>query len=455
MTKLISLEVHNFKKLSALHIDFKDGVTEISGPNGSGKSSTIDALWTLLQGLAVAPTQPIKDGAELAIIRGRLGDLHATRRFFRKADGSIASDITLRNPEGITIPAPQTKLNDLIGTHHFDPLDFIRMKPKDQFDVVRAFVKGFDFIEFEERQAEDYSRRTLINSKAEQEQAAANAIQLTDTPPGEPIDVEALEQRVQDASDENAELERRRARRQSVETMITANQTAIDDREQEVTELLEKIERLKAEVKHFEATNAELRKKLAEAAPLPEPVNVVELFTQLNAARVHNVAIDDWKNARDRKQIHLANAEAYRRQSEEITAARTEREQAKQAAIAKAHLPVDGLGFGAGVVFYNNVPFDQASQAEQMRVATAVSLSLNPQLPLVWIREASLLDDNSKRIVAETTKLFGGQVILETVSPSSPDAILLEDGHLKDVSPTEAEAPKPARSRRKAAGGAA
>ena len=44
------------------------------------------------------------------------------------------------------------------------------------------------------------------------------------------------------------------------------------------------------------------------------------------------------------------------------------------------------------VVTYNNVPFDQCSSSEQLRVSLAMGLALNPKLKVILIRDGSLLD---------------------------------------------------------------
>jgi DNA repair exonuclease SbcCD ATPase subunit len=99
--------------------------------------------------------------------------------------------------------------------------------------------------------------------------------------------------------------------------------------------------------------------------------------------------------------------------------------------ITSAKYPVDGLGFDDdGVVTFRGVPLSQSSQAEQIRVSMAIGLALNPELRVVLIRDASLLDDKSLALVAEMAQRADAQVWLERVSKHDAGAIVLEDGEV-------------------------
>ena len=108
-----------------------------------------------------------------------------------------------------------------------------------------------------------------------------------------------------------------------------------------------------------------------------------------------------------------------------------DRDAAKAAAIAAAKMPVDGIGFGDGIVTLNGIPFDQASQAEQISTSMALAMAANPRLRIVLIRDAALLDDDSWKIVTETAEKYDCQVWLETVNSDRPGAIVIEDGHVR------------------------
>ena len=84
MTKLISLEAQNVKRLKAVRIPLDRSVTVIGGNNGQGKSSVLDAIEMALGGKKSIPPRPIRDGETAARIVLELDTLTVTRRFTPK-----------------------------------------------------------------------------------------------------------------------------------------------------------------------------------------------------------------------------------------------------------------------------------------------------------------------------------------------------------------------------------
>jgi hypothetical protein len=102
----------------------------------------------------------------------------------------------------------------------------------------------------------------------------------------------------------------------------------------------------------------------------------------------------------------------------------------KAAKIAAAKLPIDGISFGEGQVLLNDLPFDQASDAEKLRTSVAIAMAANPKLPVVLIRDGSLLDEDGLRLVAEMADARGAQVWIERVGTGGV-GIVLENGYVK------------------------
>ncbi len=126
-----------------------------------------------------------------------------------------------------------------------------------------------------------------------------------------------------------------------------------------------------------------------------------------------------------------AKVESLAKASDEMTDTLARLDNEKRERIASASYPVDGLGFGDdGVVTFGGVPLSQASQAEQIRVSMAIGLALNPELRVVLIRDASLLDTRSLALVAEMAEHADAQVWLERVSKVDAGAVVLEDGEV-------------------------
>jgi len=94
-------------------------------------------------------------------------------------------------------------------------------------------------------------------------------------------------------------------------------------------------------------------------------------------------------------------------------------------------MPVDGLGFGDGIVTLNDLPFEQASDAERLRVSIAIAMATNPKLRVIRIRDGSLLDEDSMKMIAEMAKDGDFQYWIERVDSTGTVGIVLEDGEVK------------------------
>lgn len=84
-------------------------------------------------------------------------------------------------------------------------------------------------------------------------------------------------------------------------------------------------------------------------------------------------------------------------------------------------------------MLFNGIPFSQASSAEKLKVSMAMSIALNPTLRVVLIRDASLLDSNSLKMVAEMAEKTKSQVWIERVSDGDPVGVVIEDGQVASV----------------------
>ena len=116
-----------------------------------------------------------------------------------------------------------------------------------------------------------------------------------------------------------------------------------------------------------------------------------------------------------------------------IEAARRE----KVDAMLAAEWPVEGLGFGPDGVTFNDLPFDQCSSAEQLRISTAIGASQNPKLNVMFIRDGSLLDADSLAAVGEIAERYGSQVWIERVGYGEECSVIIEDGTVVEARPRE------------------
>lgn len=434
--KIISLQAENFKKLHAIEITPDGNFVQITGRNGQGKSSTLDAIWVALAGIGVAPKEPIRKGAQSAKIRLDLGEIIVSR-YFKRAEGSeYTTSLTVESSEGARYPSPQRMLDGLLGALSFDPLAFSRMDGKQQFDALRRFVPDVDFDAIDRAQAGDYQRRTDVNRRQKDAKAAADQISVGFECPTTQIDESELVTKLKEAGDHNAEIERRKANREKLAVQIASRVTRCGEFQSRIRELEAQIAANEDQLQTEIATIKDERAKLESAPALPKLIDTAAVAVLLNAARVNNAQFIEWQNKFKRRTDFLDTAKALATESDNLSAKMAQRLSDKQAAIASATLPITGISFGDGAVLLNDVPFDQASDAEKLRASVEMAMAANPKLRVIRIRDGSLLDEDGLRLVAEMADARDCQVWLERVDGSGKVGVVLENG---SVVPTAEE----------------
>jgi hypothetical protein len=96
-------------------------------------------------------------------------------------------------------------------------------------------------------------------------------------------------------------------------------------------------------------------------------------------------------------------------------------EKDKQILLEAADYPVDGMLIEGDKVYVNEVPFSNLNTAEKIKVATFVAIAQNPKLKMIIIRNGSMLDTKSMKIISDIADERGYQVIVEKVS-EDPDS---------------------------------
>lgn len=440
--KIVSLTAENVKKLKAVEIKPDGSLVQITGANGSGKSSVLDAIYMALAGTKAIPSAPVRKGEAKARIMLDLGDVIVTRRFTAAGGTSL----TVEAADGARYPSPQKMLDDLLGSLTFDPLEFTRMEPKRQLETLRGLVQidvNIDLLDEENKR--DYDARTDINRRIKQLRAQAEAIVVDPDAPAEAVDVSELTAEMQRAGEHNADIERRRTNRTEAAARITNWREAAERSRARAAELRAQAEQEEALAADLDGKVSELQAKIAAAGELPEPIDVTAISARINAASATNRAVQD-RELRTDIERQAAAAEA---NVAALTAQMDERTRQRAEAIAGATMPVPGLSFGDGEVIYQDLPFDQACSAEQLRVSVAIAMAANPKLRVLRIKDGSLLDENGLQLIAEMAAERDYQVWIERVDTSGKVGIVMEDGEVAGAEQVELEAKAP--RRRKAA----
>lgn len=454
--RIIRLQAEGFKRLVAVDITPEGDLIEVRGNNGNGKSSVLDAIYAALAGAGAAPEKPVREGEEAAVIRLDLGELIVTRTF--TAAGTTGLKVT--TPDGAAYGSGQTMLDKLVGHISFDPLAFLALKPEEQAEELRKLVTIADpetgevlnLAAIETANAADYAKRRDVNRDGTALKARIDAMGGVRHVPDDAPDRAAVVAAMQGAAEWNAGVERERARRERRAQEAEECRNLARNADARADELRAELARAEAAAneQRGEATNIDAE---LEALPeLAEPRDVADLSAKLEEADriAENVRVNEERAAL------LGQFDELRKSSEALTKAMSERNAKRAAAIAAATMPVEGLALelspeGKLGVAFNAVPFSQASDAERLRVSVAVAMAANPELRVLRLKDASLLDKGAVDALRQLATDNAFQIWAEFVGDEGP-GIVMEAGEVRGADAPE-PLPKPRQRKAAAASG--
>ena len=402
--KILNFYAENVKKLKVVDItpDPANPVVTITGRNGQGKSSILDSILWALGGKDYVQGMPIRQGEEKAMIKLDLGNYIIKRSFTDKG-----TYLTVENKEGFKTTSPQKILDDMMGQVTFDPLEFMRQDGKKQYETLRNVVSlDVDIDALDAQNKTDFDERTNVNRKIKELEAQIVAYNIPDDTPDELIDVGELSKEIRNIE----ETERR-----------------LENVTQQAKNVVAEIDALEQKIASLRTHGVDLEKQREELSGDPALKKDKQILNDKleNATRINSCV--EAKRQRTGKQTQLAE---YQDDSKAFTDNIERRKKEKLEALQKAKFPIEGLSFENGTVFYNGVPFEQISTAEQIKISTAIGMSINPRLRVMRIMDGSLLDDDSLVIIKTLAAENDFQVWIEMVKSDDPSAVLIEDGEI-------------------------
>ena len=430
------LEVENVKRLRVVRLKPGPGLVEVSGKNKNGKTSLLDSIAMAIGGKEQIPWSPIRNGETSATIKVDLGNeaghqIRITRRLTAR-DNSEGGDtyttsLKIEDADGKVPRGAQGLLDGLLNGISFDPEEFMSAKPAQQADILKGLVPDFDFAANAKARKAAFDARTESNRAHKQFKAQADGIDVAVGTPTEKVDASAFIAELSALGDKRAEIEQKRAKRQQfVDILERDEREAAALRERAVT-LRKQAEEAEDNAAAIEGECAGKRKGMAEWPELIEPANGADLQAKIQEAdRVNaEVAKAAQRAALERKAVDCENESlSLSRQIESLNIKRFE-------AIASADLPASGLALEDDRVMLRGVPFDQASQAEQIRTSLAIGMALNPRLKVMRVKQGNDLDDDAWKLIAEVALDEGMQIWVESIRAHGPNAIVLVDGEVK------------------------
>lgn len=403
MSRIVKLTAQDFKRLVAVEIAPDGNVVVVSGANGHGKTSVLDAITAALVGQqAFRLDQPIRQGAEEAMVELDMGEFVVTRRW--KGD---KSSLEVRLQNGAEVSSPRRFLDDLIGKLSFDPLAFANADAKEQRKTLLDVAGLADLdAQLSGQRKRWYDTRTEMGRDAKKLTAQlAGLPKPLDTLPTEAVDVAKVVAELTQLQNDEREFERLREQATSIDSEIVQLQ-------QRIADLLKTREGITARGRDL--INVERRPQMVDLQQKIEDAGLINQNAERAARREEisrelGVAQDRWQQC-----------------GTEIQAIDEKRQQA----IAAANLPIPGLGVDDDGVTLNGVPFSQSSAAERMRTSIAIAMRLNPDIRVIRVADASLLDSVNRALIEGLAAENDFQVWLEVVDETKGVGFVIEDGSI-------------------------
>ena len=464
--KILELRSENFKKIKAIDITPKEDVVIISGKNAQGKSSVLDSIWAALTSKAI-PEKPIREGEKKAEIELNLGKLIIRRTFTEKGDY-----LTVTNVDGARFPSPQKMLDEFVGDLSFDPLEFMKLKEKEQKDLLLKIVnfvmstgdleavglrtaipdKPLEFLN--NLRLEFYQQRTIINRdllNVEEQLKATPKLE-----PTEKVSVKELFEKKQDLQRIKEDITTKEAENKTRELEIKQLDEQINKEE---TELKNYIQRKEKEIeeyiaaqkkaleeynnaKRFELQNLENRKivvtdnlKITQEKIKQEISRNPELDRDIEGIDKHLQEADETneKATLYEKRVKLENDhDRIKQESDDLSRKLAKLDEIKTKIVSSATMPIQGLSFDGETIAYQGIPLSQTSLSEQLKVSLAIAMALNPKLRVIRISDGSLLDTENMEILKELAKEKDYQIWCEVVDETGKVGFYIEEGVIKD-----------------------
>lgn len=456
--RIVGFQADDYLRLRAVSIKPDGTLIELTGRNRQGKSSILSGIWAAVGGKDVAPSDPIRHGAERANLVVELGSegktrLTVTRTFYRKENGELGTTLKVENAEGFRPTKPQAMLDALVGQIALSPSAFAEAPAKEQLAMLQRLVPGVDFAALDAASKRDFAERTGVNRDAEQLRAQADGIVIPEDADLEEVDEAALVAQLSAAGEVALEIEREKARRENyrreIETQkdsafmerdrASKQRAEAEDLRKRANDLDQLAEQNDGRAKAFDAVVTKLEADAAALPPLATPPDTADIQAQIAAARRKNeIARQAERKAQLREQAEAKVAVAAR-----LTKAIEDRKAAKAKAIADAGLPVEGLELGEDGVMLNGCPFDQASQAEQLEASVAIAAAMNPRLRVIHVKQGAFLDSEAWMALSAFAEKHDMQIFAESVQSNRAGALIIEDGMVAGIvgeEPTEAVA---------------
>jgi len=409
--KIKSVKVENIKSIKHLKFFVPDNYLEVVGKNGAGKSSVLDAIMMTFMGKRHFPVDPLRHGEVNGgtVIETSNPDLTVVLNII---DGK--STITVKGKDGGSFK--QSRLMEAVGDLSFDPLSLALKTHKERIDILKRMLPA-DYL----AKMEEYDRKCsyFYNVRRDEGRKLKEMGKPEKVPEIEQADVSKLVAEKDEILRYNMQIDSKIKEREQAENKIWK----IDER---VASIDEQIKKLELERSSLASEKAEILEAIKDADEIPEKKSTDEIDEQLAQANETNRRYSLY-------QEYKRVLEKYSEQEDRVKEAESELEKyrtLKKELASSVEMPVKGLEVTDDKIFYNGVDFDGLATSERVRVAAKIGMSLNSELKTIFVRDGSLLDEDSLKELKKFVNDNNYQLIVELVGEDTECGIVIVDGEM-------------------------
>lgn len=411
--KIKHMHVQRLRNVIDVAFDFDDTIVKISGNNGAWKSTVIDAIFLAIVGKTyIGKWRSIENlitiwqqTSEIEVVLEWNGKkLKINRKITDKGNMSLE----IRSSEGEKLQ--QKDLDMLLSEFTIDPLEFTRKTKKEQYDTIKM-ITWVDTTEIDEK---------ILIQEEKTRQARAISTEYKKT-----LDNAWRPEKVERVSTEDLAKEQREILEHN--NAVQRNKDRIYDTTQNIERWNQKMEELKEEMKRVEKL---VEDETSILATLHDAQKVLWEGYDMHIINVKIENADEInKKANDRERYCTLQTEAQskdfelQKNADALDALREE----KKAMIKNAKMPIPGMEFSEndGVII-DGILFDQYSSAQQLKMACRIATSVNPTLKVIYIKDGSLLDEQSLKEMEQFWEEQGYQIFIERVWEEADTIIMRE-----------------------------
>ena len=417
MFHIKNIKITDFKNLNAISSEFPEsGMLMLFGKNGAGKSAYMTATQVLFKGkslLGKYRTDFIKEGKNKATIKGTIINQETGERI--EITRVITQDNKLKTKfkSSMGRQLNETVIKSLISDKAFDPQKLKDASGKEMAQILQELA-GLDFSELDEKYAEVYDERRMIGREKKQLEGALS--EFMDIEPVEAVEVSELYQEKEKIEKYNREIDNQIYEKESVEEEL-------DDIKVEIKNLTKQLKDLKEKKKEFTASLKAYTDK-----PIPEKKSVDKIVNQIEEAGSINERAKMYQEYQEKEKAFEESEQKY----EECTQQLEDLQHEKEELVQESNLPLKDLSFDPDKgALYKGRAFNTFSNGERLLIAIKLAQAYQPELRLIYIQDASILDDTNLKMLKKIKEDF--QLIVEVPREDEgtiKDFILLEDGEI-------------------------